>query len=284
MRSERISSMKEKRNVDLLIQKKSKKLYLQEVFLKLLLILSSIVSIVLFCLITYFFIKNGLSKFRLSFFIAPVGVLGEVNGIRDYLLNTIFLLLITLPLSTVVAVCGAIYFCEYVKEGKIISLFELSIKILSGIPSIVFGLFGMVFFGEVLHLGYSLLNGALTLTIMVLPILVENTKESLKAIPIEYKLGAFGLGAKKWQVIKTILLPRTIEGIKTGLVLSTGKILGEAAGLLFTAGSKASLSVGLYRMFGKGKIKESFTIGLLLLFFMLVLNFLFQYIEQYIKK
>ena len=142
----------------------------------------------------------------------------------------------------------------------------------------------MVFFGEVLHLGYSLLNGALTLTIMILPIIIENTEEILKTIPIEYKLGALGLGAKKWQVIKTILLPQALSGIGTGLTLATGKILGESAALLFTAGSKASLSVGLYRMFGKGKIEESFTIALVLMFLMIVLNFLFQYARECLKK
>ncbi len=263
---------------------KRKKLWIQELFLNLLLFLSSVVSLGVFFYITYFLIRNGLSAVRLSFFIAPVSILGEAEGIRDYLLNTIFLLFITLPFATIIGVFGAIYFCEYAKDGKIISLFELSIEILSGIPSIVFGLFGMVFFGEVLHLGYSLFNGALTLTIMILPVIIENTKEILKTIPMEYKLGALGLGAKKWQVIKTILLPEALSGIGTGLTLSTGKILGESAALLFTAGSKASLSVGLYRMFGKGKIKESFAIALVLMFLMIILNFLFQYTRECVRK
>lgn len=243
------------------------------------LIISSMVSIGLFVGIAFFLIKNGMTGLSLSFLTMNSDILKDKTGILEYLVNTLILLSVTLPLAGTVGVLGAVYLCEYAKNKRLTDKINLAIEILAGIPSVVFGLFGMVFFGEVLHLGYSLLTGALTLSIMVLPIILENTKEALKKIPLEYKQAALGLGAGKWHMTKTILLPQSISGIGAGVTLSAGKLLGDSAALLLTAGSKGSLSVALYMMIGKGKFAESYSIALLLLILMLCLNLLIQYFK-----
>ncbi len=250
-------------------------------FLELgLLFFSTILSLALFGGIAFFLIKNGLSALNILFFTSKVEVLKGQYGIWEYLINTIGLLFLTVPLAGILGVLGAVYLFEYARDGKIVQIIHLAIEILAGVPSIVFGLFGMVFFGEVLHMGYSLLTGSLTLTLMVLPVIIENTKEILQTIPKAYRQGALGLGAQKWQLVSTILLPGAVPGIATGITLSIGKILGESAALLFTAGSKGSLSVALYMMLGKGKMKESYSIALVLLLFMVFLNLLVQYIKE----
>lgn len=145
--------------------------------------------------------------------------------------------MITLLLATPIGVGSAIYLNEYARPGKLVRFIEFTTETLSGIPSIIFGLFGMVFFGNLFHLGYSILTGALTLTLMVLPLITRNTQEALKTVPESYRTGAMGIGATKWYMIRTVLLPSAMPGIITGVILSIGRIVGESAALLFTAGS-----------------------------------------------
>ena len=180
-----------------------------------------------------------------------------------------------------------------------VRLIELTTEILAGIPSVIFGLFGMVFFGRVLGLGYSLLSGSLTLAIMVLPLIVRSTQEALSAVPDAYREGALGLGAAKWYLIRTILLPCARTGILTGILLAVGRILGESAALLFTAGSArllpkagqgfwenvrgigrkaaepgGTLAVELYLQMQKGEYKTAFGIGCVLIMAAVLLNLL----------
>ena len=140
---------------------------------------------------------------------------------------------ITLLIATPIGVGSAIYLNEYAKPGKIVRAIEFTTEILSGIPSIIFGLFGMVFFGTTLGLGYSILTGALTLTLMVLPLITRNTQEALKTVPESYRSGALGMGATKWYMIRTILLPSAMPGILTGVILAIGRIFYTDFGLFF---------------------------------------------------
>lgn len=142
---------------------------------------------------------------------------------------------ITLLIATPLGIGSAVYLNEYARPGKAVRLIEFTTETLSGIPSIIFGLFGMVFFGNTLGLGYSILTGALTLTLMILPLITRTTQEALKTVPDSYRHGALGIGATKWYMIRTILLPSAMPGILTGVILAIGRIVGESAALLFTA-------------------------------------------------
>ena len=217
-------------------------------------------------------------------------------GIAGNIVNTLYIVVLTLLAATPVGIGGAIYLNEYAKPGKFVSLVEFTIETLTGIPSIIFGLFGNVFFGEVLGLGYSMLTGALTLTIMVLPLIARNTQEALRTVPDSYRSGALGIGATKWYMIRTILLPSAMPGIITGVILAIGRIVGESAALLFTAGSGfylpkmgmglfkkifesgGTMTIELYLQMAKGKYDVAFGIACVLLVLVLIMNLLTKYL------
>lgn len=187
-------------------------------------------------ILVYVFVK-GFPHISLQFLTTVTSVLEGTVGIAGNLINTVYMVTLTLVIAVPVGVGAAIYLNEYARPGKVVRLIEFTTQTLSGIPSIIFGLFGMVFFGVTLGWGYSILTGALTLSLMVLPLITRNTQEALRAVPESYRSGAIGMGAGKWYVIRTILLPSAMPGIMTGIVLAVGRILGESAALLFTAGS-----------------------------------------------
>lgn len=240
----------------------------------------SIISVILAGGMVFWVLKSGLPAWNTEFLFSKGSVLKGKTGLLEYLWNTVRLLLVTLPLSGGIGVMTAVYLCEYVKKEKIKQIICIAIEILSGIPSIVFGLFGMVLFGEIMNLGYSILSGAFTLTIMILPIMITNSQEALQMVPKEYRLGALALGAGKWQMVRMMLLPGARSGILAGFTLATGKILGEAAVLLFTAGSRGSLAVAVYMYAGKGRITEACGAALLLLSFVFLLHLLQQSIKE----
>ena len=181
-------------------------------------------------------------------------------GILPDMLNTIYLILGTLAFVLPLGVGAAVYLTEYAKNKRVVAVIEYAAETLSGIPSIIYGLFGMLFFVEFLSLGKCILAGCLTLVMMTLPTIIRTTQESLKMVPQPYREGAFGLGAGKWRVIRTVVLPGCMDGIVAGCILTVGRVLGESAALLFTAGfahalngildawlsSGASLTVALY--------------------------------------
>lgn len=187
-------------------------------------------------ILVYVFVK-GFPHISLQFLTTVTSVLEGTVGIAGNLINTVYMVALTLVIAVPVGVGAAIYLNEYARPGKVIRLIEFTTQTLSGIPSIIFGLFGMVFFGVTLGWGYSILTGAFTLSLMVLPLITRNTQEALRTVPESYRSGAIGMGAGKWYVIRTILLPSAMPGIMTGIVLAVGRILGESAALLFTAGS-----------------------------------------------
>ena len=247
-------------------------------------------------IVCYTFVK-GVSSISWQFLTTVPSTIKGTFGIAGNLLNTFYIVIITLLIATPVGVGSAIYLNEYAKPGKIVSTIEFTTEILSGIPSIIFGLFGMVFFGTTLGFGYSILTGALTLTLMVLPLITRNTQEALKTVPESYRSGALGMGATKWYMIRTILLPSAMPGIITGIILAVGRIVGESAALLFTAGSGyllpksgmgflhkilesgGTLTIQLYLCMSKAQYGEAFGIAVVLLVLVLGINMLTKYLS-----
>ena len=201
--------------------------------------------------IIIYVLMKGLSAVNWSFLTSVTSALKGTVGIAGNIVNTILIIFISMVIATPIGVGSAIYLNEYAKPGKVVTLIEYATETLSGIPSIIFGLFGMMFFGEKLGLGYSLLTGSLTLIIMVLPLITRNTQEALKTVPDTYRNGAIGLGSGKWHMIRTILIPSAMPGIITGAILAIGRIVGESAALLFTAGSAKMLPKGIDGLFDK---------------------------------
>lgn len=253
-------------------------------------------------IIGYVFVK-GSGTLSLKFLTTVTSSLKNTVGIAGNLVNTLYIIILTLLIATPIGVGGAIYLNEYAKPGRLVKLIEFTTETLSGIPSVIFGLFGMVFFGNTLELGYSILNGALTLTLMVLPLIVRNTQEALRTVPDSYRSGALGMGATKWYMIRTILLPSAKSGILTGVILAVGRIVGESAALLFTAGSArtlikfggsgvenvgkifekalqpgGTLTIELYLQMQNGKYDVAFGIGCVLIIIVLMINILLKLI------
>ena len=226
------------------------------------------------------------SRIRLGF---DVRNSSEICGILPNILNTVYIILITLVIVLPIGVGAAIYLNEYAANKKVVRIIELATETLSGIPSIIYGLVGMLIFVQFFSLGTSLLAGSLTLVIMTLPTVIRTTQESLKTVLQGYREGSLALGAGKWYMIRTVVLPSAIDGIVTGCILSIGRIVGESAALLFTAGmanevlgivdavkpgnAGSSLTVALY-MYAKerGEFEIAFAIAAILLVLTFVIN------------
>ena len=208
-------------------------------------------SVALLVVLLAYVLLKGIGQINWQFLTTVTSVLKGTVGIAGNLLNTLIIVLITMLIATPLGVGAAVYLNEYAKPGRLVSSIEFATETLSGIPSIIFGLFGSMFFGETLGLGYSLLTGSLTLILMVLPLITRNTQEALKTVPASYRSGDLGLGAGKWYMIRTVLLPSAAPGILTGAILAIGRIVGESAALLFTAGSAKALPKTLGKLFSK---------------------------------
>ena len=220
-------------------------------------------------------------------------------GILPDILNTLYIILTTLLFVLPLGVGAAIYLTEYATNKRLVTMIEYAAETLSGIPSIIYGLFGSLFFCQFMDLDKSLLAGALTLVIMNLPTIMRTTQESLKTVPQSYREGAFGLGAGKWRVIRTVVLPNCVEGVITGCILSVGRIVGESAALLFTAGfahalngffeglfsSGATLTVALYVYATEdGNFEVAFAIAAILMILTLLINLSAMLIGKYFER
>lgn len=259
---------------------------------------ASAAVLILLGIIGYVFVR-GIKTVSWSFLTTVTSAVKQTVGIAGNLFNTLYVIVITLVIATPVGVGAAIYLNEYAKPGKLVSAIEFTTDTLSGIPSIIFGLFGMIFFGGTLNFGYSILTGSLTLTLMVLPLITRNTQEALRTVPESYRTGALGMGATKWYMIRTLLLPSSMSGIVTGIILAIGRIVGESAALLFTAGSGyllpkftgnvlsnlktlgskifvpgGTLTIELYLQMQKGQYDTAFGIGCVLIVIVLIINLL----------
>ena len=227
------------------------KIRFNDLVIKLLIILSAAFSILLLLLIITFVVAKGIGSVNWGFLTTVTSVRKGTIGIAGNIVNTILIIFLTMLIVLPVGVGAAVYLNEYARPGRFVTIIEFATEVLSGIPSIIFGLFGMMFFGETLGLGYSILTGALTLILMVLPLVIRNTQEALKTVPDGYRHGAIGLGAGKWYMIRTILIPSAMPGIITGAILAIGRIVGESAALLFTAGSAKLLPKSFLGIFDK---------------------------------
>ena len=240
---------------------------------------------------------NGIPNITWEFLSTKPSYLTGRIGILPDILNTVYIVLATLIVVLPLGVGAAIYLTEYAKNKKIAAMIEYAAETLSGIPSIIYGLVGMLLFSN--NFGTSLLAGALTLVIMNLPTVMRTTQESLKTVPQSYREGAFGLGAGKWRVIRTVVLPGCVDGIITGCILSVGRILGESAALLFTAGFAhalngiftgltspgATLTVALY-VYAKeeGEFGVAFAIAAILMVLTLLINLSAALVGKYFAK
>ena len=200
---------------------------------------TSLTGILTLFLVAYVLIQ-GIPNINWEFLTTKPSYLTESIGILPDILNTVYIVIATLFIVIPLGVGTAVYLTEYATNQKVVGAIEYAAEALSGIPSIIYGLVGMLMFSN--NFGTCLISGALTLAIMNLPTIMRNTQESLKTVPQSYREGAFGLGAGKWRVIRTVVLPNCIDGVITGCILSVGRILGESAALLFTAGFAHSLN------------------------------------------
>ncbi len=272
-----------------------KKVRNSDLILKGLIYLAAFSAIMLLVGIMGYVFFRGIPQISWTFLSTVQSVKKGTFGILGNIVNTLYIIVIILLIAAPVGIGSAIYLNEYAKPGPLVRAIEFTTEILSGIPSIIFGLFGMVFFGATCKLGYSVLTGSFTLTLMVLPLITRNTQEALKTVPDSYRSGALGIGATKWYMIRTILLPSAAPGILTGVILSIGRIVGESAALLFTAGSgfqlprnlfgklfesSGTLTIQLYLCMQKAKYDQAFGIAVVLLIIVLGINFLTRYLTQ----
>lgn len=267
--------------------------------MKALMYVSVIITVGLALFMIIYVLAKGLPNVTWQLLSSSPSYLSDSIGILPDILNTIYIIIATLIVVLPLGVGAAIYLNEYATNKKLVSIIEYATETLSGIPSIIYGLVGMLLFCEFLGFKTSLLAGALTLAIMNLPTIIKTTLESLKTVPNSYREGAFGLGAGKWRVIRTVVLPGCIDGIVTGCILTIGRIVGESAALLFTAGlahnlnsfknslrsSGATLTVALY-VYAKerGEFGVAFGIAAILMILTLVINILAEIIGNTIKR
>lgn len=261
---------------------------------------AGIICLILLGLIGYI-LYRGLPHISLEFLTQKPSLVRETVGILPNILNTLYIILITLVIVLPLGVGAAIYLNEYATNKKIVRIIELATETLSGIPSIIYGLVGMLIFVQFFSLGTSLLAGSLTLVIMTLPTIIRTTQESLKTVPNGYREGSLALGAGKWHMIRTVVLPSAIDGIVTGCILAIGRIVGESAALLFTAGmaneilgitdaikpgnAGSPLTVALY-MYAKerGEFEIAFTIAAILLILTFIINMSAKLAAKLLKK
>ena len=252
-------------------------------------ILAAVITLCILLFLIGTILRRGLPQLSVPFPTTATSYLTGTTGILPNLCNTIYLILIAMVVALPLGVGAAVYITEYAENPRAVRLIGFAAETLTGIPSVLFGLIGMLFFIQLSWLQPGVLAGVLTLALMVLPTVIANTRESLLAVPRAYREGALALGSGKWHMVRTVVLPNAVDGIVTGCILSVGRITGESAALLFTAGfglrllgfkaalqsSSASLSVALYLYASEqGKFDVAFGIASVLLVLTLALNLL----------
>lgn len=283
----------------MLNNKMSKRRRTYIITLKILMALATVFTcaIVLF-LIVYVMVK-GIPNISWEMLTTKPSYLSQSIGILPDILNTLYIVIATLAIVLPLGIGAAIYLTEYATNKRIVGIIEYAAETLSAIPSIIYGLVGMLFFCQFMNLQTSILSGALTLVIMNLPTIMRTTQESLKTVPQSYREGAFGLGAGKWRVIRTVVLPGCMDGVITGCILAVGRILGESAALLFTAGfahslngffeglnsAGATLTVALY-VYAKeqGEFGVAFGIAAILMIMSIIINLSASLVEKYFNR
>jgi len=271
-----------------------RKVRIADSILKFLIIGSSLISIGALLWIVGYIVINGLPHITWEFISTEYK--GDQTGILPMIISTAYIIGLSLLISVPIGICSAIYLVEYSKPGNLIRCIRFATESLAGIPSIIYGLFGYIFFVTALKLRMSILSGSITLSIMILPLIIRTTEEALKAVPNSYREGSFALGASKLTTITRIILPSAIQGILTAVILSVGRIVGETAALYLTAGmvtripddimsSGRSLSVHLYMLAKEGiSFEQAFATATVLLIIVAVINFIANMLASRIKK
>ncbi len=268
--------------------------------MKGLMVLCAALTCALAAFLILYVLAKGIPNLSWQLLTTKPSYLEETIGILPDIISTVCMVLTTLAVVLPLGVCAAVYLTEYAANKKVVAVIEYAAETLSGIPSIIYGLVGMMFFCQFLGMKKSILAGALTLVIMNLPTIMRTTQESLKTVPQSYREGALGLGAGKWRTIRTVVLPGCVDGVVTGCILSVGRILGETAALLYTAGfahalygtlgetlenAGATLSVALY-VYAKeqGEFDVAFAIAAILMALALLINLAATLAARYFKR
>lgn len=268
--------------------------------MKGLMVLCAALTCALAAFLILYVLAKGIPNLSWQLLTTKPSYLEETIGILPDIISTVCMVLTTLAVVLPLGVCAAVYLTEYAANKKVVAVIEYAAETLSGIPSIIYGLVGMMFFCQFLGMKKSILAGALTLVIMNLPTIIRTTQESLKTVPQSYREGALGLGAGKWRTIRTVVLPGCVDGVVTGCILSVGRILGETAALLYTAGfahalygtlgetlenAGATLSVALY-VYAKeqGEFDVAFAIAAILMALALLINLAATLAARYFKR
>ena len=276
---------------------KKRKVYIG--LMKALMWLSAALTAALVVFLIAYVLARGLPNVSWQLLSTKPSYLRNQIGILPDILNTVYIVLATLVIVLPLGVGAAVYLTEYASNRRLVAAIEYAAETLSGIPSIIYGLVGMLFFCQFLDMQTSLLAGALTLVMMNLPTVMRTTQESLKTVPQSYREGAFGLGAGKWRVIRTVVLPGCVDGVVTGCILAVGRILGESAALLFTAGfahalngffdalgsAGATLTVALY-VYAKeqGEFEVAFAIAAILMLLTFAVNLTADLVGRLFKR
>ncbi|MGN0967937.1 MAG: phosphate ABC transporter permease PstA [Oscillospiraceae bacterium] len=259
---------------------------------------AGITCALLIFLIGYIFYR-GLDNITWTLLTSQTSYIKDTIGILPNILNTLYIIIVAMVIVLPLGVGAAIYLTEYATNHKLVAIIEFATETLTGIPSIIFGLVGMLFFIQLLGLQTGILAGGLTLVLMILPTIVRTTQESLKTVPQAYREGSLGLGAGKWHMVRTVVLPNAVDGIVTGCILAIGRIVGESAALLFTAGfglvlydfvtalnnSSATLTVALYVYANeRGETGVAFAIASILMILTFLINLAANLVGKRLKK
>ena len=272
---------------------------MKENFWKAVMLTCTAITCAILVLIIGYVLLQGVKGLSINFLTTSPSYLSGNIGIIPDIMNTVYLLVVALVILIPLGVGAAVYLSEYARNYRLIKTIDYAAEILSGIPSIIYGLVGMLFFCQFMNMQTTILAGALTLVVMNLPTIMRTTRESLLSVPMGLREGADGLGASKWRVVRTIVIPECLDGIITGAILSAGRILGESAALLFTAGfahtlhgffdgvtsSGATLTVALY-VYAKeqGEFQVAFSIAVILLVLAVVVNLSAEGVKTYFSK
>ncbi len=256
---------------------------------------SALITVFTLVFIVGYILIKGIPNLNLGLFQLEYN--SENVSMFPSIINTICMTVLSLVIAGPLGILAAVYLVEYAKKGnKLVSIVRITAETLTGIPSIVYGLFGMLFFVTTLHWGFSMLAGAFTLAIMVLPVIMRTTEEALMSVPDMYREASFGLGAGKLRTIFVVILPSAVPGILSGVILSVGRIVGETAALMYTAGTVAelpksimsstrTLSVHMYTLASEGLyIDQAYATAVVLLFIVLLINWISGRIARKIKK
>ena len=268
---------------------------LRENTLKLLVGLSAIVTVIALVAILSFIFINGYKLITIKFLTANYSASGN-GGILPMIVTTIYTVVLAILIATPIGILSAIYLREYAKQGIVVKTIRFATESLAGIPSIVYGLFGSIFFVVTLKLGYSILAGSLTVSIIILPVIIRTTEEALKSVPDAYREASLGLGATRFQTLYKVIVPSAVPGILSGIILSIGRVVGESAAILLTAGTVAKMPKGImssartltvqsYLVTKEaGDIQQAAAVGIVLIVIILALNTVAKLITKKFNK